>query len=312
MPEPDWPSSSEVHAAVRARLLILLNEVGGPVADVSRLAFSTKHGLLSDHPHSLTTVLVVGACLCAGASWQAALWPAVGAECMMASADLFDDAADADADQLYSAAVLLTGAAGLLSLASVAVVRVQEDGASPRTATAIVELLGAGFARAANGQAANLQRSSECQTDAVSAFRQAGAKSGPLGELIARLGARTATDDALVIQLLGDFGKRLAVRSQLLNDARDAAPDAAELKSDVRVGANTVPLAFSRSAGAPAGLSAQGVRAWERDERHRIAAAGGLAAAYALAEAERLHAIEILDRLESLARPASGLRRLVE
>ena len=312
MPEPDWPSSFDVHAAVRDRLLALLNEIGGPVADVSRSALSAKHGLLSDHPHSLTTVLVVGACQCAGASWRAALWPAVGAECMMASADLFDDAADADAAQPCSPAVLLTGAAGALSLASVAVVRVVDDGASPRTAAALVELLGGGFARAANGQAANLQGTSVHQTDALAAYRQAGAKSGPLGELIARLGARTATDDQQVVHLLGEFGRRLAVQSQLLNDARDAAPDAEELKADVRAGANTVPLAFSHSAGPPAGLTGEGLHAWEREERRRIAATGGLAAANALAEAERLHAVEILERLASLGRPVFGLRRLVQ
>src|SRR4051794_14883013 len=52
----------------------------------------------------------------AGGDWRLALWPTVGAECLMAAADLFDDAADADTGD--NAGVLLTAAAGLLSLAS--------------------------------------------------------------------------------------------------------------------------------------------------------------------------------------------------
>src|SRR5215471_14747772 len=111
MPEPDWPTSTAVHAAARQRLVSLLEATGGPVAEVAGIAFSAKHGLLSDQPHSLTTVLVAGACVCAGARWQTALWPAVGAECMMGAADVFDDAADADPESdtaAYSPAVLLT------------------------------------------------------------------------------------------------------------------------------------------------------------------------------------------------------------
>jgi geranylgeranyl pyrophosphate synthase len=210
--------------------------------------------------------------------------------------------------------VLLTAAAGLLSLATVAVVRVIEDGASSTTAVALAELLGAEFASAANGQAANLanQANPAFETvDALTAYREAAAKSGPLGSMIARLGARTATDDLQIVNLFGEFGRRLAVRSQLKNDARDASPDALRIKADVRAGARTVPLAFAGSRGAPAGLSAIELSAWERQERARIASTGGLAAAAALAEAERLGGIGALDALERLGCSVGGLRALV-
>src|SRR6266550_2967613 len=91
-----WPSSSEVNAAVAERITRLLDEHGGPVADFAYRTMRADLGVLSEQAHSLTSVLVVGACLAAGADWQAALWPAAGAECMMAAADLFDDVADAD------------------------------------------------------------------------------------------------------------------------------------------------------------------------------------------------------------------------
>jgi len=313
VPEPDWPSSSEVHVPVRERLERLLAATGGLVADIGRQTLATKEGPLSERPHSLTTVLVAGACISAGGDWRAAVWPAAGAECMMAAADLFDDAADVDPvveGAQHSPGVLLTAAAGMLSLASAAVVRATEDGVPPMRASALARLLGEGFADAANGQALNLEPGSR-QVDPLTAYRQAAAKSGPLGSLIARLGARAATDDADVVALLGELGRRLAVRSQLLNDMRDAAPDPRELKADVRAGARTVPLAFVGSTGAPPGLSEHELTIWEQQERARIAAGGGLVAAQALAEAERLGAIHVLDELERRGCAVAGLRQLV-
>jgi len=85
---PDqWPTSAEVHLAVRERLTRLLDEHGGPVAEVGRRTSSAARGLLSDQPHSLTTVLVPGACIAAGGNWRAAIWLAAAAELMMAAAD---------------------------------------------------------------------------------------------------------------------------------------------------------------------------------------------------------------------------------
>jgi geranylgeranyl pyrophosphate synthase len=229
---------------------------------------------------------------------------------MMAAADLFDDAADADPGTAYRPGVLLTVGAGLLSLAGAALTRVVDDGSTAETAAALARLLGESFADATNGQARNLQTHHD-QTDALTAYHEAAAKSGPLGALLARLGARTATADEDIVNLLGEFGRRLAVRSQLLNDASDAAPDAQSVKADVRSGARTVPLAFTRSRGAPPGLADADLAIWEQQERTRIAAAGGLSAARALAEAERLHAVETLDRLDARGCDTRRMRELV-
>jgi geranylgeranyl pyrophosphate synthase len=310
VPEPAWPTSAEVHAAVAERVLRLLDQYGGPVATVATRALSAGQGLLSERPHSLTCVLVPGACIAAGGTWQAALWPAAAAELVMAAADVLDDVADLDPGTETSTrpGVLLTAAAGMLTLASVAALRVVEDDATPMTAVALGQLLGDKFAQAANGQAVNLAPNQ--RIDALAAYRQAAAKSGPLGSLIARLGARTATDDERIVDLLGEFGRRLAVYSQLINDARDAAPGALQ-KADVRAGAHTVPLAFTHSAGAPPELSEDALAAWEQNERARILAGGGVAAAQALAEAERLRAVQILDTLEGLGRGVAGLRALL-
>src|SRR5205809_4406826 len=147
MPEVLWPSSSEVHAAVALRIRRLLDEHGGLIAEIGARTMAAGNGILSEQPHSATTVLVPGACLSAGADWHAALWPAAAAECMMAAADLLDDVADNDPGSKTSESpgVLLTAAAGLLTLAGATVVRVTEDGASPTTAVALARLLGAEF-----------------------------------------------------------------------------------------------------------------------------------------------------------------------
>ena len=183
------------------------------------------HGVLADKPHSLTTVLVPGACLSAGADWRAALWPAAGAECMMAAADLFDDVADADPGVAFNPAVALTAAAGLLSLAGLAVIRVVEDGASPQLPWPWPGC----WQR--NSPAPVTVRQPICSPMGPwmlwPPYRQSAAKSGPLGSLIARLGARTATDDGDIVDSSVDSAGTSRVRSQLLNDARDAAPGAA-------------------------------------------------------------------------------------
>jgi geranylgeranyl pyrophosphate synthase len=307
-----WPSSREVNAAVAGRIALLLDEHGGLVADLARRTMRAGSGVLSEQAHSPVSVLVAGACLSAGGDWRTALWPAAGAECMMAAADLLDDVADAAQESLLAETpgIVLTAAAGILSLASVAIARVVDDGGSPTTAVALAQLFGADFARAANGQATNLQ-ANHTAVDALAAYRQAAAKSGPLGALIARLGARTATDSAELVELLGEFGRRFGVRSQLLNDARDAAPGAARIKADVRAGARTVPLAFANSTGAPDGLRDAELATWEVQERGRVAAGGGLTAAHALAEAERLGAVRALDALDRLGCPVAGLRALI-
>src|SRR5438128_650439 len=157
MPEVLWPSSTEVQAAVAERIGRLLDECGGLVADFGRRTMSGGSGVLSERPNSLTPVLVSYACLSAGGDWRVSVWPAAGAEYMMAAADLFDDVADADpgGDAVENRGVLLTAAAGLLSLANLAVVRVIDDGASPTTAVALVTLLASGFAAAANAPSLN-------------------------------------------------------------------------------------------------------------------------------------------------------------
>jgi hypothetical protein len=107
------------------------------------------------------------------------------------------------------------------------------------------------------------------------------------------------------------YGWHLAVFSQLLNDARDASPGAPGEKRDVRAGSSTVPLVFVGSTGPPSGLKGAALRDWEEKERERIVAQGGVLAATALAQSERVRALAVLDSLAASGRPVEVLRELL-
>src|SRR6266511_1123039 len=96
MQSESWPTSSEVNSAVGERVRLMLDEHGGLVGEVGLSVLCEPLRVLAADAHSRTAVLVACSCLSAGADWRSALWPAAGAELMMAAADVFDDVADLD------------------------------------------------------------------------------------------------------------------------------------------------------------------------------------------------------------------------
>jgi geranylgeranyl pyrophosphate synthase len=308
-----WPSMAHLRSALAERVEQVLGETGDRLAEISTAIMSSEDRVLSVDPRPQSSLLVMAACVSAGGTWQQALWPAVAMECAMAAADVFDDIADGEAAALWAhfgPGAVLIGTAGLLALAAGTVLRGIHDGLQERTVVDLGRLLSDELAQAADGQARSL--APRAVTDAVDAYEVAAGKSGPLGSLAARLGARTTSDDPELLRLYGSFGWHLAVFSQLLNDARDAAPSGSPYKRDVREGRQTVPLVFTGSAGAPSHLEGRALQEWEERERQRVAAEGGVLAAVALAHAERLRAAEVLETLAQIGRPVQVLRRLLD
>jgi geranylgeranyl pyrophosphate synthase len=310
--QADWPSGGVLRAAVAERVELLLGETGDRLAAIIRAVMSSEDRVLSPQPRPHSSIVVTAACVSAGGTWTSALWPAVAMECAMAAADVFDDIADGEANALaekFGMGAVVVGAAGLLALAGGVVLRGVEDGVPERTVVDLGRILSADLVQAADGQARSL--SAARSSDVVDAYELAAAKSGPLGELAARLGARTASDDPERVAAYATYGWHLAVFSQLLNDARDAAPTGSTDKRDVRTGARTVPLVYVGSTGAPPELHGESLLQWEQQERQRVAAQGGVLTAIALAQAERLHGLAILDSLAEQGRPVEGLRQLL-
>ncbi len=304
-----WPKSSDVQRAVGERLHLLLEELPEPLRSLGLDGLTGPHQLLGPEPHAPTPVLVVGVALSAGAPAAHAYWPAASMELLLRAADVLDDLADADQPSFggLSAGAALTAAAGLVAVAVAAVGRCVEDGVASDVAVALSRAYGDRFAEAAAGQARSLEQRS---VSALEAYGTAAGKSGPLGALAGELGARLGTEDAELLDLYVAFGRHFAVWSQLLNDVRDAAPEAQGKKADVRTAEPTVPVTFAGIHRLPEGMSGTEAEEWERRQRERIQASGGLAAGLALAEAERLRALQALDSLEGRGRPVAGLRAL--
>jgi geranylgeranyl pyrophosphate synthase len=230
----------------------------------------------------------------------------------MAAADVFDDIADGEAESLvdqFGSGALVMSAAGLLALAAGAILRAVDDGVPERTVVDLGRRFSEDLVQAADGQARGL--SATVAVDPVDAYQLAAAKSGPLGALAAWLGARTAIDDPDLLRTYATYGWHLAVFSQLLNDARDAAPGGSTAKRDVRAGSKTVPLVYVGSSGAPPEVRGATLLEWEQRERRRVAAEGGVLVAVALAQAERLRGLAVLDFLAQIGRPVEALRQLL-
>jgi geranylgeranyl pyrophosphate synthase len=309
------PPREAVDAAVARRLEGVLAEVGASLREVARAALSCEGRPLSPRPRTLWAQVPARVCAAAGVSWQRAVWPGVAMELAMAAADLFDDLADGERIEIlatFGPGRLLTTAAGMLALAGQVCVRATEDGASAGAAAEIADLLGRGLAAAADGQMRGLETPVEAaRRDTGLAYELAVAKSGPLGELNARLGAHIAVADPDLRDLYGTFGWHFAVYSQLLNDGRAVLPGRPLAKSDVRAGAPTLPLVFAGSHGVPTGLGSDEVATWEEDERRRVVASGGLLATELAAIAERVRAEDALDALAARGQAIEDLQGLI-
>lgn len=309
-----WAPTAALCAAVAERLVAVLDESEDRQASTIRLIMSSENRALSEDPRPHSSIVVTAACVSAGGTWESAIWPAVAMECAMAAADVFDDIADGEAEYLaeqVGPGGVLMGAAGLLALAAGVVLRAIDDGVPERTVVDLGRLLSEYLVQAADGQARSLSAAPQLVKDPVDAYQLAAAKSGPLGSLAAQIGARVVADDPDLLRAYATYGWHLAVFSQLMNDARDAAPGGSTDKQDVRAGSKTVPLVYVGSSGAPPDLRGESLLEWEQRERQRIAAEGGVLTAVALAQAERLRGLAVLDSLAQGGRPVELLRQLL-
>lgn len=307
------PTRAEIYRCSADRLEEVVGDLGPVTQELARELLASERHLLAVQPATLWPIVVARAGASAGGDWHRAIWPAVALELAMTAADLCDDLADGEETEIigrFGRGAVLTAAIGLISLAGSTVLRANEDGCEEAVTHRLGALLGTNIAAAVDGQLRSL-RPGRLVRDVTNAYEIAAAKSGPLGDLAARLGAMTATTDERCLALYGEFGWHLAVSAQLVNDAADVMPNRPLKKHDVLNGCPTVPLTFAGSWGAPAGLDQDCLIAWETTERRRIAAEGGVLVAEVLAVADRLRAEQALRALADLGHETAGLRELL-
>ena len=307
------PEDPEIYQSVARCIEELLSGQGTFFQEVARAVLSSDRHILSAEPKTTWPIVVVRSCVAAAGDWRKAIWPAAALEMAMTACDVFDDLADGEdvtSVERFGRGAVLTIAIGLLSMAGAGVLRAVDDGCAVEVACRLGTLVGEGIAAAADGQARGLARGGAVPS-VTDAYQLSAAKSGPLGDLAARLGASVATTDSAVVDLYGKFGWHLGVSAQLANDARDVMPNRPMNKQDVRDGSPTVPLVFTGSIGAPVGLDPNDLIEWEAAERRRIADQGGIMLTEVLAIADQLRAEEALTKLEELGHHTEGLRRLL-
>lgn len=171
-----------------------------------------------------------------------------------------------------------------------------------RTAVAAPERLGdlvGTLRRLVDGEVVQLRGRSRLDVDEVTYFRIVNDKTASLFGWAARAGARTAGADARAAERLGDFGERLGVAFQLVDDCLDYAgePEATgkSLLADLREGKLTLPLLRAIAKGAVSRGALERAR-----ERENEGEGGGEAAATELARS--VCASGACDEVRRLAR----------
>ncbi len=181
-----------------------------------------------------------------GGSVEDAAHLGVAMECFLAAGDALDDLQDDDDPSVVdalSAAPVAELITALIVLSNTAL-SVNGPSAIPdsRRLAAVSE-----FSRfqlmAMSGQHDDNRIIDPANRSVASALAISEQKSGSIGELAARLGAVSATEDASVIDLHARFGRALGLCMQVANDIEGAWPCGPE-STDRALSKNTLPLAF--------------------------------------------------------------------
>jgi geranylgeranyl diphosphate synthase, type I len=174
-----------------------------------------------------------------GASDTAAIARATaGVECAVAAIDVMDDLVDDEWDDPHISRSRATNASLALGfLAQCCVVGLD---------VSIQTLLASSAIGSAAGQDLDLLLESRDDVTPQRALQVTVRKSGSLGAMACQVGAALCTDDPLILQLLGIFGRNLGTCAQLLNDLAGVDIDqVAREKSDLRRRKKTVPVAYT-------------------------------------------------------------------
>lgn len=212
--------------------------------------------------------------------WRRAVPAATAAELYMVALDLCDDMEDGDTPLPHGLPLTLNLATALLALAHLTLAAPAQDAPDAEARRRAQDALWRGLAVATGGQHGDLAGAGAAPLSVEGCVAIARTKGGALAEACCRAGAAFGAADLTLIDHFGLLGQQLGLAAQLDNDLHDAG--GATGKNDLTRRRQTVPIAVARARGEPDDLAGA---VWQ----------GGVQLAYALVQAERARAEEVLD-----------------
>ncbi len=276
--------------------------------------------VLSEYPNVLhpraegrATVMTMGAFHAAGGTGDAGVVVAAAMEVLTTAAHVFDRLADGDG-QATDADLQLGHGLVFLSASILEAVRARQSADAPTLDWAPIYRL---LLMSSAGQQHDIDLQDDADPSLEDAKLMTERKCGAFAEAMTRAAAAAGAGSEMVVQLSA-LGRCLGTRSQLIDDATDASPNAPDT-SDIRLGKKTVPIVYF--------LSLRGDRPeWDalrdrflggsldaRDELNGAAIedSGAIEFALTLANWYRMKADTALDALETSGCKTHLLRRFI-
>jgi len=244
---------------------------------------------------------------------------AAAMEFMGAAADLLDDLQDGDTEWQIDAQSLHLLAA-LLSLPTLALLRLQRRNVGARKLVRVLQVFSHLTAQSGAGQFEDLQLENQSTVSLEKALEIAGLKSASLMQCCCQLGALVGSDDDELVSTYGRFGWHVGLFAQLLNDMRDVSCDG-QAKSDLKRNKKTTPLVFALTApgGDPRAERVQRLLSEasegplaENEVRQSLRDIGAIHFTWIMADVQRRLALGVLREIEAKGHRIEELAGLLD
>jgi len=294
----------EVVAAVHT---VLAEESNVPAfRTVLQQLMARKGRVLNDESVAKWPVFVIEPCRAFAGNLDAAAWAAAAVEFTAAAADVVDDLVDDEwSVETVTQARAINASAGLIWLAQRSTARLVGCLGAER-AWRINDLLGQGYLDACAGEDLDLLFEAPSEVTEELAYEMTRRKSGSLVAMACQVGAAVATDDAGLIDALGQFGCHVGIAAQLLNDLAGINSENPARSSDLRRKKKTLPVTYALRCAQEEGMDR--LLAWyqgvpdndvctEQDIASMIRELGGLHYGWVVADTHRREALTLLRTL---------------
>lgn len=273
--------------------------------------------ILSPSGSAKWPLYVLGTCQALGGNLTAAVGAAAAVEFIIASADVVDDLVDDEWDDEHGQwARALNASHGLTWLAHRCIADLAEAIGAERSCL-IAQIVAREAVRSCSGEDLDLLLERAPAASAETVLDMTILKSGSLVSMACQVGAAVATDEARVVSMVGEFGRRAGIVAQLINDIGGVYSG-----SDLRRRKKTLPAAYALRCAQEEGFV--DLMAWyegshptsgltEERVSRAIRELGALEYAAVVAEAHRQEALALVRELIHVSgrKEVAQMRRLV-